>query len=307
MEVISRQQWGAREARSSTPLGIDDLRGIAVHYSGAVAESKDDHEACDDVVRAIQAYHMDSQRWADIAYSWLTCLHGSVYEGRGWGKRTAANGTNPANDAYHAVCFLGGDKEGRDDVTDVGRRALKSVLDEAKARYPAAWEVRPHSDFRKTGCPGNELRDWLHAGTPTTPDGSRPADMPTDLVVVNSPPVAVMGSASGGYWIACEDGGVFNFGGADFFGSLGGTTLNAPVVDMASSPTGQGYILFGADGGVFTFGDAEFSGSLGGITLNQPIVDAAITADGGGYWMLGKDGGIFAHEAPYGGRIEYRG
>ena len=307
MNLVPRSEWGARNPRERLGLNTAGLRGMAVHYSGGLAERKEDHAACDDVVRSIQNFHMDGQGWVDIAYSFLPCMHGYVYEGRGWGTRTAANGTNAGNAQYHAVCFLGGDKADRDDVTDAGRLALHSVIAEGKAKYPHAWEVRPHSDFRSTACPGNEIRDWLRAGMPVNEVGARPADMPTGLIVVNSPPVALMGSASGGYWIVCEDGGVFNFGGAGFFGSLGGVQLNAPIIDMASSPSGQGYILFSADGGVFTFGDAEFSGSLGGVTLNQPVVDAAITADGTGYWLLGRDGGIFAFDAPYGGRIEYRG
>lgn len=307
MNLVTRAEWGARPAAGRTGLNTKQLRGMGVHYSAGLGERRDDHAFCDDVVRGIQNFHLDGQRWDDIAYSFLTCLHGYVYEGRGWGVRTAANGTNAANDQYHAVCFLGGDVANRDDVTDAGRLAIFSVIAEGKRRYPKAWEVRPHSDFKATSCPGNELREWMRAGTPINEaTGERPA-ADAGLIVVNAKPTALMGCASGGYWIACEDGGVFNFGGAGFFGSLGHIQLNAPIVDMASSPSGQGYILFSADGGVFTFGDAEFSGSLGAIALNQPIVDAAITHDGSGYWLLGADGGVFAMEAPYGGRIEYRG
>jgi len=39
----------------------------------------------------------------------------------------------------------------------------------------------------------------------------------------------------GGYWLVASDGGVFNFGDAGFFGSMGGTHLNAPVVGMTAS------------------------------------------------------------------------
>ncbi|MGH9030425.1 MAG: hypothetical protein ACRDV4_12525 [Acidimicrobiales bacterium] len=39
----------------------------------------------------------------------------------------------------------------------------------------------------------------------------------------------------GGYWLVGSDGGVFSFGDAKFFGSMGGKKLNAPVVATASS------------------------------------------------------------------------
>jgi hypothetical protein len=97
-----------------------------------------------------------------------------------------------------------------------------------------------------------------------------------------------------GYWIATADGGVFSFGGAAFWGSLGGVHLNAPVVGMAATQDGGGYWLVAADGGVFSFGDAAFLGSLGGVHLNAPVVGMAATRDGGGYWLVAADGGDFS-------------
>ena len=78
--------------------------------------------------------------------------------------------------------------------------------------------------------------------------------------------VALRATPSGaGYWIVGSDGGVFTFGDAGFYGSLGDVDLNAPIVDMCPTPTGAGYWLLGADGGVFTFGDAAFYGAATGL------------------------------------------
>ena len=66
------------------------------------------------------------------------------------------------------------------------------------------------------------------------------------------------------------DGGIFAFGDAPFYGSMGGAALNQPVVGMAATPTGEGYWLVAADGGIFAFGDAAFYGSMGGQHLSQP-------------------------------------
>jgi hypothetical protein len=79
-----------------------------------------------------------------------------------------------------------------------------------------------------------------------------------------------------------------------FFGSMGGTPLNKPIVGMAATPTGNGYWLVASDGGVFSFGDAVFHGSTGSIRLNKPIVAMAGTPTGAGYWFVASDGGIFA-------------
>jgi len=97
-----------------------------------------------------------------------------------------------------------------------------------------------------------------------------------------------------GYWLVSADGGVFAYGGAGFYGSLGSVALQGPIVGMAATPDGRGYWLVALDGGVFAFGDAAFDGSMGGVPLNQPIVGMAATPDGGGYWMVASDGGLFA-------------
>jgi subtilase family serine protease len=101
-------------------------------------------------------------------------------------------------------------------------------------------------------------------------------------------------SASSGYTMAAADGGVFNYGGADFYGSMGGQPLVAPVVGMAETPDGGGYWEVASDGGIFSFGNANFYGSMGGQPLVAPIVAMVATPDGGGYWEVASDGGIFS-------------
>ncbi len=100
-----------------------------------------------------------------------------------------------------------------------------------------------------------------------------------------------------GWWHA--DGGVFSFGDAQFYGSTGGMHLNAPVVGMAASPTGNGYWLVASDGGVFSFGDAQFYGSTGGMHLNAPVVGMAASPTGNTYWLVASDGGVFSFGFSY--------
>jgi len=97
-----------------------------------------------------------------------------------------------------------------------------------------------------------------------------------------------------GYWEVAADGGIFNFGDAGFFGSMGGKPLNFPIVGMAATPDGKGYWEVASDGGIFDFGDAGFFGSMGGEALNSPIVGMAADPRTGGYWEVAADGGIFS-------------
>ncbi|MHB1731888.1 MAG: CAP domain-containing protein [Ferrimicrobium acidiphilum] len=123
--------------------------------------------------------------------------------------------------------------------------------------------------------------------------------------------VAISATGTGGLVVASNDGGVTADGSAKTYGStysdgmtgLGGShPLAAPIVGMASLPSGNGYYLVGADGGVFNFGSAPYHGSTYtyGITglsgkrpLNAPIVGMASTPHGNGYWLVAADGGVF--------------
>jgi len=109
--------------------------------------------------------------------------------------------------------------------------------------------------------------------------------------------------ATAGYWQAAADGGIFAFGDAQFYGSMGGTPLNQPIVGIAATPDGGGYWLVARDGGVFSFGDAQFYGSMGGRPLNEPIVGLAVDPMTAGYWLVAADGGAFAFNAPYLGSL----
>jgi hypothetical protein len=134
------------------------------------------------------------------------------------------------------------------------------------------------SDFYPYGLDGYALSNWFEV-----------ASQPSGGV--------------GGYWLSAADGGVFTFGDAHFYGSMGDVHLNAPVVGMAGTPNHAGYWLDAADGGVFTFGDAHFYGSMGDVHLNAPVVGMAATPDGGGYWLVASDGGVFTFNAPFLGSL----
>ncbi len=108
-----------------------------------------------------------------------------------------------------------------------------------------------------------------------------------------------------GYWLVGSDGGIFSFGSAQFYGSMGATRLQRPVVGIVSTRDRGGYWLDASDGGVFSFGDAQFYGSIPGLSLhpagsglpnslNAPIVGMVPSHDQGGYFMIGSDGGVFA-------------
>lgn len=199
MQLVSREAWGARPPRNREALARNKQLGTAIHYSSSDADEQADHANCARRVRGIQDFHLDGRGWADIAYSYLACKHGAVYEGRGRGVRTAANGTDAGNDAYHAVCFLGDNTPDRDDVTDPGREAIRDAVLHCNA-WSAADGVVPHSFFKATGCPGDDLRGWIAKGMPVAvpllPEGD--LTMPDAQDILNAIELLRVGDTAGG-------------------------------------------------------------------------------------------------------------
>jgi hypothetical protein len=151
---------------------------------------------------------------------------------------------------------------------------------------------------------GSEANDFP---TPSVADGLLLAPSSDQVHAFDGPaglpPPPTPAPARAGYWTTASDGGVFSFGGAPFYGSMGGKHLVAPVVGMAATSDKAGYWLVASDGGIFSFGDAGFSGSMGGQHLDAPMV-GIVAAPDGGYWTVARDGGVFSFGgAPYFGSM----
>ena len=63
-------------------------KGLVIHYDGAkqprgVAEWT--HAQCRGYWKWCRTFHMNSNGWRDVGYSYGCCPHGTILEGRGWG------------------------------------------------------------------------------------------------------------------------------------------------------------------------------------------------------------------------------
>lgn len=151
---VERTDWGARVPKWKT---LDDTTiGVAIHYSAGVV--KNDHADCPSQVRAIQNYHMDQRGWSDIAYNYVVCNHGYVFVGRDWGVRDGAQGTEWGTTNYHSICWLGGPQ---DTVSDLAIDRLHEIYNES-VRLGYGADIKPHSFFKSTQCPGDDMRSKLN-------------------------------------------------------------------------------------------------------------------------------------------------
>ncbi len=177
MKVITRAEWGARAPKRTAPALWTDL--ATIHWEGPRMGTFS-HDRCAGKVRAIQGFHMDSRGWNDIAYSAIVCPHGYVFEGRGRGAKTGANGTNRGNDSAYAVCALVGEGDPTTDALLDGIAAAVTWL--------GCTRTNAHRDWKPTACPGDVLTSHAHTGRfltiPTTP--SEEDDMPTTDEIVKA-------------------------------------------------------------------------------------------------------------------------
>ncbi|KAB8068822.1 N-acetylmuramoyl-L-alanine amidase domain-containing protein [Aspergillus leporis] len=163
MNFVSREDWKARPPKEDyTPM--TDAKGVKVHYLGPEFSGKP-HAECDDFMRSVQNEHMDDspENYFDIAYSLAVCEHGYVFDGRGKGHRSGANGNVQLNSDHYAVlAFLG--KAG---VTEPTKEQIIGLQDSIAylRRAGAGNEIKGHKDGYATECPGGPLYKLVTDGS----------------------------------------------------------------------------------------------------------------------------------------------
>eukprot|EP00095_Tigriopus_kingsejongensis_P005663 maker-scaffold209_size256900-snap-gene-1.26 protein:Tk05663 transcript:maker-scaffold209_size256900-snap-gene-1.26-mRNA-1 annotation:"peptidoglycan recognition protein" len=148
--IVSRAEWGARAPGSTTYLG-DGVPYMFIHHSaGASCSSKSE---CIQEVKGIQNYHMDSNGWSDIGYSFLIGGDGNVYEGRGWNKVGAH--TYGFNSVGYGIDFIGTFTS--TNPTQAAQDAYLQLAEcgVALGHVAGSFELKGHRQTGSTECPGN--------------------------------------------------------------------------------------------------------------------------------------------------------
>ena len=147
--IVPRNRWHARTPRSVTMVNWTSTTPTRVHHTvtlkpkgRGIALRKAEREA----MREIQKYHMDSRKYADIAYNFIIMPSGRVYEGRG----KAVEGAHTlGHNEDCGIAFVGNYE--KDKLTWLQVRAYNRLRRKMGIRRGKAY---PHKATYNTSCPG---------------------------------------------------------------------------------------------------------------------------------------------------------
>jgi hypothetical protein len=133
----------------------------------------------------VRNYHVNTQGWSDIAYSFGVCPHGIRFEGRGWWRNQWANGADVVgsydgrdSEWYTVLVFLGEGEQPTVEMVD----AARAVIQEGRDRGLCGTQVLPHNAFKRKTCPGPEFTafawQWNNAPLYQQPEPPPPSSVP---------------------------------------------------------------------------------------------------------------------------------
>ena len=82
-EMVTRAQWNARSPTSISYMTLP-VKYVFIHHGAGPSTACTTQSACSSTWKSYQNYHMDTNGWADIGYSFGVGEDGRIYEGRGW-------------------------------------------------------------------------------------------------------------------------------------------------------------------------------------------------------------------------------
>lgn len=174
---VTRAAAGLRGPESISKNITPGKGGVALHYGGPriPAADSDDHAKCVKTWKDWQNYHMLTHGWVDIAYTGGYCNHGFAFAGRGAGIRTAANGTNPGNQNFYAVVWIGGEGQ---TPSQAAYDAADWWIAELRKNGKAGTQVKPHRFFKSTECPGKPLVSFATSRDGKSVSGAKAPNKP---------------------------------------------------------------------------------------------------------------------------------
>lgn len=149
---------------SAAPNQTAPVEGFKIHYEGSPVPIVD-HSKCAGRWTSIRNSHLanTAEGYSDVAYNWAVCNHGGIFEGRGWGKQTGANGSASLNRTHNAILWMGGTSG----VVAPSAAAVESIKELIAYLRPkgAGRDILGHRDGFATACPGDAMYTLVRNGS----------------------------------------------------------------------------------------------------------------------------------------------
>ncbi|GHB43574.1 hypothetical protein GCM10010397_12500 [Streptomyces spinoverrucosus] len=179
-----RQHASADPVPSQNPLWSGHM-GVFLHYLGAGSTGNLlTEEDCREAVAEVYVKHKTGGEFeGDIAYNYLVCPHGHIYEGRGKerGEGNAAGYIEDVgrNEGFYSIVGM---IRSQDVASEAMLRGIRGLIDHLRhtAERKTGNMILPHSFGYDTECPGN-LHMYARPGS--TIDPSVPWRAPADIYV----------------------------------------------------------------------------------------------------------------------------
>lgn len=161
MQIFSKSQWDSRYNRPPERLGLG-IKEIFIH-TFAVNYSKESFEDSTRHLRNVERYHVRTNGWQSIGYSWMIDPSGRIFEGRGV-KAIGAHTAGHNRTAYGIALFGHGDEQS---ATSGQIEAVKKLIQWLVDQDLVAegYRVRGHREVSTKSCPGNLIYPLVTDGT----------------------------------------------------------------------------------------------------------------------------------------------
>lgn len=160
-QYVKRSEWDTVAPTNATAWNPDRLLGGGIHWFG-IPDGPNDHSRCDDILRGVRASHSNGE-FNDIAYNHAVCQHGFIYELRGFGYQTGANGYAEVNRQFYSIVCILGKNDPPGEFTPAMQAALRDAIGMWQGRG-AGRVVTYHGYWTGSECPGAVVRTWIKAG-----------------------------------------------------------------------------------------------------------------------------------------------
>lgn len=177
--LFSRASWGARPPKAAYAYTV--ARHVGVHHTASVADFEaSTRDECAARVRAIQAYHMDTNGWNDVGYAYVVCRHGDVFQAReddddATDVQGAHDGFNRGSAGLSALGYFHPPYDQRPTAAQLSAivslaswiASLRGIDPLGRSLYEAFGgpvdNLYGHRDVGATACPGDHLHGQLDA------------------------------------------------------------------------------------------------------------------------------------------------